>query len=164
MRKWLRRMRGAIGMGLAWGLAWFAAGMALLLIVGPDAADVPFPLGFGMFGFFSGVTFSGILGVAEGRRSFDQMSLPRFASWGAVGGFLLAATFVSVVALIEGSSFLWNLVVLGPIFAVAGSGSAAGALALARRAGDQELLETAQDAAGAGLGEGDVQGFLGDGG
>jgi len=85
MNKWLRRIRGAIGMGLTWGLAWLAAGIALLLVVGPDAADVPFPLGFGMLGFFSGVTFSGVLGLIEGRRRFDQMSLPRFAGWGPLG-------------------------------------------------------------------------------
>ncbi|MCL7980502.1 MAG: hypothetical protein M8865_11440, partial [marine benthic group bacterium] len=74
MNRWIRRIRGALGLGLTWGLAWFGAGMALLLVVGPDAADVPFPLGFGLLGFLAGVTFSGVLGLVEGRRSFDQMS------------------------------------------------------------------------------------------
>ena len=41
-----------------------------------------------------------------------------------------------------------NLVVLGPVFAVAGAGSAAGSLAIARRGEDRELVE-----AGEGLGE-----------
>ena len=40
MKRWLRRVRGAVGMGVVWGLAWFGAGMVLLLIVGLDAADV----------------------------------------------------------------------------------------------------------------------------
>jgi len=141
MNKWLRRIRGAIGMGLTWGLAWLAAGIALLLVVGPDAADVPFPLGFGMLGFFSGVTFSGVLGLIEGRRRFDQMSLPRFAGWGAVGGLVLSVLFVSAVALAEGPAFLWNLPFLGPLFAAAGAGCAAGSLALARKADDRDLLE-----------------------
>jgi hypothetical protein len=88
MTKWLRRIRGAIGMGLTRAAAWFGAGLILLLGVGFGAADVPFPLFFGLLGFLAGVTFSGVLGVIEGRRRLDQMSLPRFAGWGAVGGLL----------------------------------------------------------------------------
>ena len=146
MKKWLRRIRGAIGMGLTWALTWFGAGMvmmmALLLATGSTGADVPYPLGFGMLGFFAGVTFSGVLGLIEGRRGFDQMSLPRFAGWGAIGGLLLSAGFVSMVALFaEGPAFLQNLVFLGPIFAGAGAVCAGGSLAIARRAGGRELLE-----------------------
>jgi hypothetical protein len=62
------------------------------------------------------------------------MSVPRFAAWGAAVCFLLFATFVLAVTLAGDSAFLWNLVVLGPTFAVAGAGSAAGSLALARKA------------------------------
>lgn len=136
MSKWLRRIRGALGMGLAWALAWFGAGMILLLIVGPDAADVPFPLGFGLLGFLAGATFSGVLGIVGGRRTFDQMSLPRFAGWGAVGGLLLAVIFVLAAGL--GGDVL---LVLGPVFALSSSASAAGSLALARKAEDRELIE-----------------------
>ena len=78
MKKWLRRIRGAIGMGLTWG-------------------------------------------------------------------GLLAAIFVLAVALGRDPAFLSNLVVVGPFFAVAGAGSAAGSLALARRAKDRELLEPTGD-------------------
>ena len=137
VKKWLRRIRGAIGMGLTWAIAWFAAGMILLLIVGPDAADVPFPLGFGMFGFLAGVTFSGVLGLIDGRRRFDQMSLPRFAGWGAVGGLLLSATFVLAAGL--GGDLI---LILGPVFAMSSAACAAGSLALARMAEDQDSLGT----------------------
>ena len=164
MKSLLRRIRGAIGMGLTWGLAWFAAGMVmmlgLLLTTGSTGADVPYPLGFGMFGFIAGVTFSGVLGLVEGRRRFDQMSLPRFAGWGAVGGFLLSAVFVSAVALLEDPSFIQNLVVLGPVFGVAGAGSAAGSLALARMAEDRELLDAGQDVADVGLSDGEARELL----
>ena len=140
--KWRRRIRGAIGMGLTWAAAWFGAGMimllALLLGTGSTGADVPYPLGFGAFGFVAGVAFSGILGIAEGRRRFDEMSLPRFAVWGAVGGVVLSTVFV-VVALSGDPAFLWNLVVLAPLFAVAGASSAAGALAVARKAENLEI-------------------------
>lgn len=141
MKRWLRRIRGAIGMGLAWALAWFGAGLILLLIVGVGAADVPFPLGFGLLGFFAGATFSGVLGIVEGRRTFDQMSMPRFAGWGAVGGLMLSVIFVLVVALSGEPTFLNNLVFLGPLFAGAGAASAAGSLALARMGEDRELLD-----------------------
>ncbi len=149
MKSWLRRIRGAIGIGLTWAGAWFGAGMVILLgsllLTGSTGADVPYPLGFGVFGFVAGVTFSGVLGLLEGRRRFDEMSLPRFAGWGALGGFLLSAVFVTVVALMEDPSFLSNLPVLGSVFAAAGATTAAGSLALARRAEDRQLLEPSED-------------------
>jgi len=129
MGTWLRRIRGAIGMGLTWAVAWLTAGLVLLLVVGFGAADVPFPLFFGLLGFLAGVTFSGILGAVEGRRRFDEMSLPRFAGWGAVGGLLLSVGMAAVAG--------WGAFpVLAPVFALSGAGCAAGSLALARRAAD----------------------------
>jgi hypothetical protein len=152
MKKWLRRIRAAIGMGLTWAAAWFGAGMILLLVVGFGAADVPFPLFFGLLGFLAGVTFSGILAIVEGRRRFDQMSLPRFAGWGAVGGLLLYGIFVSAVAL--GGESLWEAIpALGPVFALAGAASAAGSLALARMAEARALPTSRADSAEAGLAE-----------
>src|SRR6185369_17690021 len=82
MKKWRRRVRAAIGMGLTWGAAWFGAGIVLAVASAFDA-DVPFPLLFGLLGFIAGIIFSGILVATEGRRRFDRMSLPRFAGWGA---------------------------------------------------------------------------------
>ena len=159
MKKWLRRIRGAIGMGLAWAMAWFGAGLILLLVVGVGAADVPFPLFFALLGFLAGVTFSGVLGIVEGRRRFDQMSLPRFAGWGSVGGLLAAGIFVLAVAL--GSDTTLDLLGLGPVFALASAGCAAGSLALARRAEERELLDASVDVAEVGPTEGEVQELLG---
>jgi hypothetical protein len=159
MKKWLRRIRGAVGMGLTWALAWFGSGMVLLLIIGPDAADVPFPLGFGMFGFLAGVMFSSVLGLVEGRRRFDQMSLPRFAGWGAVGGLLLSTIFVLVSDVGGGV-----LLVLGPVFALSSAACAAGSLALARMAEDRELLDVGADVGELGPTEGQARELLGGGG
>src|SRR4029079_14956886 len=141
MQKWMRRIRAAMGMGFTWGAAWFAAGMALLVVVGPNAADVPFPLFFGLLGFLAGTTFSAILGLVAGRRRFDQMSLPRFATWGALGGLLLSV--VVRLAAGPGGEFL----VVGSVFALAGAISAAGTLALARRAETRSLAGVDTDAA-----------------
>lgn len=137
MTRWLKRVRGAIGIGLTWAVAWSGAGsivvLGFLLETG-SRPDPPFPLMFGAFGFIAGVTFSGVLAVVDGRRRFDQMFLPRFAAWGAAVGFLLSAIFVLAVASGGDSAFVWNLVTLGPISAAGAAGSAAGSLALARRA------------------------------
>ena len=130
MKKWLRRIRGMVGMGVIWGMVWFAAGLLVLLaifLVGAPGADVPFPIGFGLLGFCAGVTFSGILGVIEGRRRFDQMSLLRFGVLGGAGGLLFSGIFIFMTDL------GWDvLVVLGPVFTLSGVGWAAGSLALAR--------------------------------
>lgn len=141
MRKLWRRVRAAVGMGMAWGAAWFGAGMVLLLIVGPDAADVPFPLGFGLLGFLAGGLFSVVLGLVERGRRFDQLSLPRFAGWGAVGGLLFSVLFVFGVALAGDPGLIGGLPFLAPLFAAAGAGSAAGSLGLARLAEDRGRLE-----------------------
>lgn len=135
VKKWLRRIRAAIGIGLTWAAAWFAAGMILLLIVGPDAADVPFPLFFGLLGFLTGATFSLVLGIVARRRRFDQMSLPRFAGWGAIGGLSLSGILIWTAG--PDAEFL----VLGPVFSLAGAISAAGTLAVARRAEGRALVD-----------------------
>lgn len=137
-------------MGLVWAVAWSGAGVLValgFLLTTGVRADAPFPLLFGFFGFVAGVLFSGLLGLAEGRRRFEQMSLRRFAAWGAIGGFALATTFVGAVALGGDLAFLGNLLALGPLFAAAGAGSAAGSLALARRARDRARLEPADSGA-----------------
>lgn len=132
---WGRRIRAAIGMGLTWAVAWLAAGLGLLVIVGPNAADVPFPLFFGFLGFLAGAVFSILLGTLGRRRRFDEMSVPRFAGWGALGGVLLAGILRLVVG--PDAAFL----TIGPIFTGAGAISAAGTLALARKATKHELAE-----------------------
>ena len=159
MKKWLRRIRGAVGMGLIWGAAWGVAGAIVMLgflLKTGSRPDAPFPIMFGAFGFLAGVVFSGVLGLVEGRRRFGQMSLPRFALWGAIGGLLLSATFVLAVSLGGDPAFLRNLLVIGPVFAIAGAGSAAGSLALARKAQDRAFLEATEDVTAVGLSDGDA--------
>jgi hypothetical protein len=129
-------LRGAIGMGLTWAMAWFGAGMIVGLIVGPIGDDVPLPIVCAMFGFMSGVTFSGVLKLVAGRRRFDELSLGRFAWLGAAGSLLFWALLAATAG--PGGQPLLLL----PVFALAGAGSAAGTLALARRAEASRLLDT----------------------
>ena len=145
MRNWLRRIRGAIGMGFTWAAAWFAAGFVPRWVFGINS-DLPFPLLFGGLGFIAGTTFSGLLVLTEGRRRFDQMSLPRFAAWGALGGLLLSAL------LIRGASLGWGEVLaISTTFAGACAACASGSLALARRAVRRELPDFRGDSAEAEL-------------
>lgn len=141
MAKWLRRIRGAIGMGFTWAAAWSAVGFVPRWVLGING-DLPFPLLFGALGFIAGVTFSGLLVLTEGRRRLDEMSLPRFAGWGAVGGLLLSTLFV------RGTSLGWGqLVAIHTTFALACAASASGSLALAGRVVRRELLDTPGDTA-----------------
>jgi len=133
MQKWLRRVRGAIGIGVSWAVAWSAVGLVPRWVFGVNT-DAPFPLVFGVLGFFAGVMFGGLLVLTEGRRRFDQMSLPRFAGWGALGGLLLSALFARAASLGWG-----DVLVIAPTFAIACSACASGSLAVARRALRRDL-------------------------
>jgi FtsH-binding integral membrane protein len=133
MQKWIRRIRGAIGMGLTWAVAWGVAGMVPRWLFGFNP-DAPFPIIFGVIGFVAGVTFSGVLMLLERRREFDQMTLPRFAGWGGLSGLLVSAVFARVASL--GAS---DVMVIAPVFVVACAACASGSLALAKRAKMREL-------------------------
>ncbi len=132
MSRLLRRLRGALGLGLLWAAAGAIAGgaieLALNLLPGPDlflGVDM-WPAALAIPAFLAGIVFSIVLALGEGRRSFDQLTLPRFGLWGAVGGALLG----TVLGL--------PIVVIGSLSVTSGL-SALATLALARRATRAEL-------------------------
>ena len=94
MKKWLKRICGAVTMGLTWAVGCTLVGMLGVVVFYtlfpsvPDIFDVWIPV-FAYPGFFGGVIFSMLLWFAEGGRRFDEFSLPRIAAWGAVAGLLL---------------------------------------------------------------------------
>ena len=134
MKKWGRRILAAVGMGLTWGAAWFAAGIVVARVPG-FYSDLPFALLFAPFGFVTGILFSGILVLIEGRRRLDRLSLSHFAAWGAVSGLLLAVFF----AALRGKTLWREFLVFGLPLAIAGAVCAAGSLVMARRAERREL-------------------------
>ena len=99
MQKWLRRIRGSIGMGLTWAAGWAIFGVMIGVVstITPflpwdsffEVFDAPLPA-LAVPGFFGGILFSIVLGIAGRDRKFDELSIKRFAAWGAVGGLLLA--------------------------------------------------------------------------
>lgn len=167
---WLRRVRGALGMGLTWGVVGFLTGGVIELIhnVWPNplgsAVDI-WPAVLAYPGFVGGVAFSVVLGIAGRRRRFDELSLPSFASWGALGGAVVALVPAAMVALglATPNVSLWRLTLalLGP-FTLGGAAAASGSLILARMAEDRELLEDGRDVAHAGLSDEEERELLGD--
>jgi hypothetical protein len=154
MRNWQRRVRGAIGIGITWAAAWSAVGALPRWVLGINA-DAPFPLIFGILGFFAGVTFSGLLVLTERRRGFEAVTLQRFAAWGAVGGAAMAAVFARAVSMSWG-----DLITIAPVFAVASAVCAAGSLALARRAETRSLPHLRADAGNSALAEPEARKLL----
>ncbi|MCG6989601.1 MAG: hypothetical protein LJF06_15675 [Gemmatimonadetes bacterium] len=169
MKVWLRRIRGALGMGLTWALAGFLAGMGIELIhnIWPNplgsAVDI-WPAALAYPGFFGGVAFSAVLGIAGRRRRFDELSLPGVAAWGAVGGLLvsLIPAAMVVVGLATPNVPIWQITValLGP-FTVGGAIAASASLALARKAEDRELLDGGGSVSDVGLTEEEKRELLG---
>ena len=132
LKKWLRRILGAVGMSLTWAAGWGIVGVLIGMFVDPDGSMDEMWVAVGAYpGFLGGVVFSAVLGIAEGRRRFDELSLSRFGAWGAVAGLLVGvlpfALVVEMAASTEYPLWLLGVVVVGPttlLSAVLGVGSA----------------------------------------
>ncbi len=145
---WLRRVRGAFGLGLLWAVAWGLGGLVIGLasLAFPflpweaffSVFDAPLPA-LALPGFVGGAVFSVVLGTLARDRRFDELSVSRFALWGALGGLALAVVpfLIGVVGLIGPATHavLPLLVIVGP-FAALGAASASASLLLARRGDD----------------------------
>jgi hypothetical protein len=177
MKRWVRRIRGAMGMGLTWAIGWalfgLMIGVASKLLPGLpwdsffEFFDAPLPAA-AMPGFIGGALFSIVLAIAGQRRSFKELSLPRFAAWGAVGGLLLglvpsAMVAVGLASLSNPAVSLWQItaVISGPCILL-GALSASASLMLARMGDKGQLLEGSQEIAVAELSAGGVQEGLGE--
>jgi hypothetical protein len=107
--KWLKRIRGAIGMGLTWAAGWAVFG----LLIGVSSRLFPHLLPWDAFfnvfdaplpalaipGFIGGALFSIVLGIAGRGRRFSDLSVPAFAAWGAFGGLMLSLLPALLVAI-----------------------------------------------------------------
>lgn len=177
MKKWLKRVRGAVGMGLTWAAGWAFAGMligiASLILPGLpwdaffEVFDAPLPA-LAVPGFVGGALFSVVLGIAGRRRRFSELSLAAFTAWGALGGLLLSlvpATMVilGLATLAADIPSVWPITALisGPLTLLSAV-SAAGSLLLARRAEERAEPDPVDEVEMA-LTEGEAQDLLGSG-
>lgn len=158
---WLRRIRGAIGMGLTWALGWAVVGI-LIGVTSKITPFLPWDRFFAVFdaplpamavpGFFGGAFFSIVLGVAGRGRRFSELSLLRFTAWGAVGGLLLSLFPAALVAVGLASTnpgySLWRTtaVIGGPLILLSAA-SAWGMLKLARVSEKREAIAAGADVA-----------------
>jgi hypothetical protein len=142
MKKLLRRIRGAVGMGLTWALVWAPVAVLIGLFVDPDGSmDEMWPAIGAYPGFLGGVVFSIVLAIAARRRRLEDLSLPRVAAWGAAAGLLVGALpFTIGEPTTDRPVWLLATVVIGTITLLSAV-SAAGSLALARRAQNRALRD-----------------------
>jgi hypothetical protein len=144
MNSWIRRLRGAAVMGLTWAILWGMLGgvMELLANFIPPLNEVDMWIqGLAIPGFVAGAIFSVVLRVAGRGRKFSELSLPRFAAWGAAGGLLLGGSLFALSVASSGFPEFWfrTAVILGTLTTVSAA-SAAGTLALARMGEEPALL------------------------
>ncbi len=159
MGGWSRRIRGALGMGLTWAVGWAGVGFVIELITefvpGWNGALVDmWPQTLAVPGFLGGAAFSLVLGIAGRQRRFDELSLPAFAGWGALGGLLVSGSIVA------SSGVTVPALVVSLVVTLLCAGSALGTLALARLADDRELMAVGDNLAEVGLTDGERRELL----
>jgi len=90
MTKWMSGTRGTVAMILTWTVGWGLGFGGLMELYDPHGqiGDV-WPTALAIPGFVGGIVFSALLRIAEGRRTFDEVSLARFVTWGVVTGLVL---------------------------------------------------------------------------
>ena len=121
MYTFLRKVRGALGMGLTWGATWGTIAATLGVVIGVfdpasiDPGESPLVMGavLGIQGFVAGVGFGVFLSFAEARKKILDLSLPRVALLGT-----LAAAALPVVSGAP-PGMLWLLCPLGALCASA---------------------------------------------
>src|SRR5678816_4432171 len=128
-----------------------------------EVFDAPLPA-LAVPGFVGGVLFSIVLGIVGRRRRFDQLSLPRFAAWGALGGLLLTLFPFALVAVGLASLNVspWPVIaVIGGPFIVLSAVSASVSLVFARRAEGRQFAADSEELAEVGLRQGEAKELLG---
>jgi hypothetical protein len=92
------RISRALVTALAWAVTWLPIGLLIGFIVDRDGSmDEPW-IGVGTFpGFLCGAVFGLVTGMAIGRRTLDELSLPRSGFYGAMSGLLVSVVWLALV-------------------------------------------------------------------
>ena len=134
----LRRLRGLLGLSLAWSAAWIVLGLVVYFVVEGGISARPIRWGhvpnlatrLAIIGALGGFSFGLLITVLEHRRSFGSLTFRRMALWGALAGCAFPLILVSTSAITAGGE---EALVFG-IFGSVGMLTSVVTLALARRA------------------------------
>jgi len=147
-------------MGLTWAAAWALVGV-MIGVTSRLLPGLPWEIVFKVFdaplpalavpGFVGGVIFSMVLGVAGRGRRFEDLSLARFAAWGAVGGLVLSLVPAAMVAVglatlgrPEDSVWAMSATICLPLMLLSAL-SASGSLLLARKAAGPQSVTSGDE-------------------
>ena len=141
MNRFLRRLRGQLGVGLTWGALWSAIGAGIGLVIGvvrPDPSALANPifvwaLGMGLYGLVSGVGFGSLLSLREGRKKILDLSLRRAAIWGVLGAAAVPLLF-GALGTFEAGTTAADVVGAILVTGILGGTFAPASIAIARRA------------------------------
>jgi len=139
LKKFFRRVRGLLGVGITWGTLWggIGAGLGFVLgLVNPALWEIGNPvtlwgLGMAAYGFVSGIGFGVLLSLGEGSKLLRELSLKRVAMWGILGS---AAVPLLFFPFFEAGTTILDIVGAMGVTAMLGGTFAPGAIAIARRA------------------------------
>lgn len=144
MSRWMRTLRGMLGMGVTFsiGVGGVAGALAALVSLLPgDQGGVELirlVAASAIWAFPIGIVFSGVTALTARSDRFEELSMARFAAVGAGAGLAL----FGLLALNAWDAWTpLNALGNATILASLGAGSAAASLAIARRAGDRRLTE-----------------------
>jgi hypothetical protein len=148
---WLRRVRGAVGIGLAWAFPWWVVGTAMSPYLRVLAKAIPpQSLGeaivdgslIGWYGFLAGAMFSFVLAIAGRRRDFSELTTSRVLRYAVASSALLMGP--PMVYMLAGRTDGWRL--QDAVYLAGGmiltAGCSVGTLLAARRAGLAAPLTT----------------------
>lgn len=145
----LRKIRGALGTGLVWALAWVLGTLALLgvSVLIPDGGPQMWsllPLRIvvaATIGFVNGVMFSVVFSVANRRRRLSEIEPARAGVLGLAAGIMFPAVLLGAGGVtgapVPVGALVMSLVTGGGL----GMATAAGSVRIAKSAAAKELLE-----------------------
>ena len=148
MNMCFRRVFVVVLVALAWAVVWSPVGVLTGIIVDPGGSMDEMWVAIGAYpGFLCGAVFYAVVGVAEGRRGLNELSLSRVAAWGAVSGLLVGVLpFVLGTVNTALPLWLWGIVTAGAV-TILSSASAVGTAWIARMAKKGALRGASGDAA-----------------
>lgn len=146
MGRWLRKLRGIVGVGALGGLTgaiagalWPVVSHALRGELAPWYPIARYAIAFGLFGAFASVVFGSLLALTERHESVSELSLVKCSLWGAAAGALFPAFFVLLRDGSLASIALEPMLLAAGFFAGLGAVLSGSMIAIARSGAGREL-------------------------